>query len=86
MELILNEKKYAEEILQTGNIGKKPSAVVKLLVRYFYHEKLLRRKNILISIDQFMSANYPDWNYDEWIDTISRYISTAKKYPLLEID
>lgn len=57
MELILNEKKYAEELLETGKIGKKPSAAVKLLVRYYYHEHGLRKKKILSEIDSFMSKN-----------------------------
>lgn len=86
MELILNEKKYAEELLATGNIGKKPSVAIKLLVRYCYHEQDLRKKKIIAEIDGFMTQYYRNWNLDEWIKTITRYIGIAKKYPLLQID
>lgn len=86
MELILNERKQAEELLQTGFIGNKPSAAVKLLVRYYYHLHGMRQKKILSVIDTFMTVHYSDWNLDEWIDTITRYVNTAKKYPLLELD
>lgn len=86
MELILNERKHAEELLETGNVGRKPSAAVTLLVRYYYHIHGLRRKKILAAVDEFMTVNYPGWNMDEWLNTITRYINTAKKYPLLELD
>ena len=86
MELILNERKQAEELLESGNIGRKPSAAVKLLVRYYYHIHGMRRKKILEAIDEFMTQNWADWNFDEWVDTITKYISTAKKYPLLELE
>lgn len=86
MELILNEKKYAEQLLETGNVGKKPSAAVKLLVRYFYHEEGLKKRDILESIDRFMIENYSCWHYDAWMDTIVKYINTAKKYPLLQLE
>ena len=61
MELILNERKQAEHILATGDIGNKPSATVKLLVRYYYHVYDMRRKKILSAIDEFMSANWVNW-------------------------
>lgn len=61
MELILNERKQAEQLLSTGKIGNKPSAAVKLLVRYYYHVYDMRRKKILAEIDAFMSKNWSNW-------------------------
>ena len=86
MELLLNERKYAEEILDQGIVDKKPSATVQLLVRYFWHVSGYRKKLILQQIDEFMLKNYAGYNPDEWYDVVCKYINNAKKYPLLEVD
>lgn len=86
MELLLNERKQAEKILEQGIVDKKPSATVQLLVRYFWHISGYRKKIILQKIDEFMMKNYSGYNSDEWYDVVCKYINNAKKQPLLEVD
>ena len=43
--IILNERTEAERIIETGNVGEKPSETLSLLARYYYNvEKLTGKK------------------------------------------
>lgn len=37
MKIIPNEKKYAEQILETKQLSSKPSTEISVLIKYFYH-------------------------------------------------
>lgn len=86
MELLLNERVYAEKVLSEGIVDKKPSATVQLLVRYYQQIHDLRRKKILELVNGFMLENYPGYNPDDWYDVITKYVNNAKKYPLIQCD
>lgn len=86
MSLILNEVKYVENILKTGEVGRKPSSTLLLLAKYYYNEKNLRNKEIEIKLDEFMSKNYPNYNKVYWENSIESYSKKAGKYTLNQID
>jgi hypothetical protein len=86
MSLILNEVKYVEEILKTGEVGRKPSSTLLLLAKYYYNEKCLRDKEIEIKLDEFMNKNYPNYNKVFWENSIESYSKKAGKYTLNKIE
>lgn len=86
MSLILNEVKYVENILKTGEVGRKPSSTLLLLAKYYYNEKNLRNKEIEIKLDEFMRKNYPNYNKVYWENSIESYSKKAGKYTLNKID
>lgn len=86
MSLILNEVKHVENILKTGEVGRKPSSTLLLLAKYYYNEKNLRNKEIEIKLDEFMSKNYPNYNKVYWENSIESYSKKAGKYALNQID
>lgn len=47
--IILNERAEAERIIETGNVGEKPSETLSLLARYYYNVEKLTGKNYIIN-------------------------------------
>ena len=86
IEIILNEKKYAENILKTGDLGNKPSFSINLISRYYKQVEGLTYKKILKKVDVFMQENYKKYNSVRWSKTLEKYAKTAGKYPLSEIN
>lgn len=55
-----------------------------MYARYLYHEKQLRKTNIIKELNTFMELNYPRYNPVEWMANIEKYANKADKYPLCE--
>ncbi|MEG2380698.1 MAG: hypothetical protein RSB38_03255 [Oscillospiraceae bacterium] len=85
-EVILNEKKYAEEIIKSGNIGDKPSVSLNLLAKYFKQVEGIAGKKLYSKLDAFMSENYTNYNPVKWSITLDKYVRQAGKYKLAEIE
>lgn len=84
MKLILNEKKEAERIIETGDIGNKVNETLSLLSRY-YRYKGYNTKEIVGFLSDFMINNYVNYNPDDWEKIINRY-AKSKKYTLVQIE
>lgn len=85
--LILDEKIYVENILSGDEVGCKPSSVISLLARYYYHCKSITNEPTLEKlINEFMSENYVEYNSVKWSNTVSRYIKQAPNYPIHRIE
>lgn len=86
MDLILNEKKYAEKMLELGEFNPKDlGSVVALLTRYMYQEKYTQ-KEIYNNIEEFATKVVPEFDINTWYSFIDKCISKAKKRDLLKID
>ena len=87
IELHLNERKVAEQAIQSGTYRDKTKDILSLLARYYYHiMQIHRKKQIFEFIDMWMQRYYKNYNVNEWSDLINLYIDNAKKYPLTQID
>lgn len=85
--VILDEKKYVEEILVSGEVGSKPSYTIALLTRYYYHCKGVTNESELENIiNNFMTSNCVEFNAVKWENVVTKYIKQAKKYSLHRID
>lgn len=86
LEIILNEKKKAEEIIESGEIGEKPAATLNLLARYYRQIDGISGKTLFNKLDSFMTTYYRNYNPVKWTDTIEKQVKISQKYPLLEAD
>lgn len=85
MEIILNEREYAEKIVATGVIPKPESDSLYILAKYF--EYLGVKNNELESrLNEFMERNYKNYNAVSWSKTLDYVIHKAKRHDLIEID
>lgn len=71
------------------NKNLKPSETYTFLsmyARYLYHEKTLRKKEIVKELNAFMEENYPRYNPVDWSARLEKYASKAGKYPLCKCE
>lgn len=86
MEIILNEKTYAEKLINDKTVHPKElSYDLNILVRYLSSTGL-KRNEIHKYINDFMLEAYPDFNINLWSKYIDKYINKAKKRDLFEIE
>lgn len=87
MNIILNEKKYIENMIATENVGKKPSKTLFLMAKY-YKEKGMKRGEIYREIESFMAKFYKGFNISKWQKTMDQIVSRAilDTHSLVEID
>ena len=87
IDIILNEKKKAEEILKNKTFQDKPNNVVFLLSKYYYSIGY-KKKKIIELVTKFISDNYSRYlcNKSSWDDYIESIASKIKKYKLYEIN
>lgn len=86
MTLILNEVKEAKRLLETGDIGSKPTAALFLLSRYYRQKEGLNKNKTIEKLNSFMSLCDKHYNPALWEDAIEDIAKKAEKYPLREID
>lgn len=84
--IILNEKKYAEEIIKNKKIGNEPGKTIFLLAKYYNSSCQYTKPDIISRINDFMLNSYPKYNFSDWIQYINKIVTNAIKQPLYEID
>lgn len=86
MEIILNEKTYAEKLINDKTVHPKElSYDLNILVRYLSSSGF-NKEEIYKYIEEFMSEAYPNFDINLWYKYIDRYINKAKKRKLFEIE
>ena len=86
MEIILNEKTYAEKLINDKTVHPKElSYDLNILVRYLSSSGL-NKEEIYKYIEEFMSEAYPNFDINLWYKYIDRYINKAKRRKLFEIE
>lgn len=86
MALILDEVKRAEEILDSGDIGNKPSATLFLLAKYYRKHIGYNQKDTISKLNDFMKKNYPDYNYVLWENIIENISRNSIKFGLRQVE
>lgn len=86
MAVVLNETKQAEYIIEKGKVGTKPTSTIFLLGKYYRQKENLDKEQTVNKLNEFMVANYKNYNPALWEDTIEDVAKKANKYPLREID
>lgn len=84
--IVINERRWAESILETGQLGDNPGLAAAVLARYFYHVEGLKRKKIFDKLNDLFSQLITDYNPVAWEKLLDKVSLQAKKRPLIEID
>lgn len=85
MEIILNERNKAAEILKTKEIGKNTTQCLSVLAKYFY-SPVISDFELYEILNDFMNKNFKGYNSDNWKSCIEYQIKLAKKHKLIEIE
>ena len=84
-EIVLNEKRWAKEAIESLSLGKKPYDTIVRVAKYYkaegYSKAELRKM-----VEQFMLRCSPNISLVKWDNTINAALSAAEKYPLICID
>ena len=85
MELILNEKRYAEKCIRDRTMGNNSWSTAQILAKYFYSIGH-RRKQIEKDLTEFVSQNDPQYRTGivRWQENIEKLAANAGKYKLFE--
>lgn len=86
MSIILNEKKYVEDILNSKDIGSKPSATLFLLGKYYRKVMGYDVNETFNKLNEFMQKYYPNYNPVLWENIIDDISKKSNKYNIREVD
>jgi hypothetical protein len=84
--IILKEKEYAEKILESKVLNKKPTFDLKILAKYYCFEKQLTPNKIYMELVRNMEEKYNNFALSKWQSTLLDLSKNAKKYPLIDIE
>ncbi len=84
--IVLNERRWAEQVLDTGELGDNPAATAAVLARYYYHVQGLKRKEIIRKLDSLYSQLIPDYNPYGWEQLFDKVATQARRRELIEIE
>lgn len=85
MAIVLNEYEWAEKMIHSRDLGKKPTETLSRVARYYYENRYSKRE-IRKLLDQFLIQSNPDASLFYWSDTLDRITRSSSKYPLVQID
>ena len=87
MKIELKERTKVMNILESGDLGKKPRASAHLLARY-YNEQGKEKQEIIEEIDKFLTKNLKEYNTVVWSEDIENIVKSAVKQdkPLVELE
>lgn len=84
-DIILNEKTYAENALDSLSLGIKPSQTLGSIAKYYYNEGY-KKCEIGRMLEDFLLKCDPSINITKWQDIIDRLVNTSDKYRLINLD
>ncbi len=85
MEIILNEREFAERALEDCDMGELPHETLGHLAKY-YHAEGYKDREIQRLLEDFIIKCDPTANVFKWENTIAHQVKNAKKYALIELD
>ena len=88
MEIILNEREYAERCIKERYVDEKPFRTLSILAKYYFYVHGFKRKKITELLTEFMENSYTRYsaNKASWDESIDKIAKGAGKYTLYEID
>ena len=84
--IVMNERRWAEQILETGELGEKSGSAVFVLAKYFYQAEGLKPKAIAEKLDKLLAQLIPDYNALRWEPILEKAAQHAKRRPMVEVD
>lgn len=85
VEIVLNEKVFAENVIANRNLGKNPVATLGCVARYYSYLGY-NKGDIYKLLEKLMIQCDPTVNIVKWQDTLERIAKQADKYKLIMLD
>ena len=84
MNIVMNERDYAIDALETCSLGAKPYETLSRIARYYSSEKY-KKPEIRKLLESFMLKCDPTINLVKWQEPIDKLVKDSDKYPLIEL-
>lgn len=86
--IVLNEKEYAQKLIDNKSLGEKPFYSLTVLAKYCYNCLGYKNKQIADFLMDFMEKYYSRYecNKQNWDNNIRKIARNIKRYKLYEID
>ena len=85
MSIVLREREWVENAIQSKTLGKKPSETLRRVARY-YIDKGYSKKETRKYLDAFLIQCEPMSSLSKWSDALDYALARALKYEAIEID
>ena len=85
MTIVLNENEWAEEMIKSRALGKRPLETMRRVARY-YLDKGASRKDVRRTLDAFLLQCEPTASLPKWSDALDKAASLAAKYEAINIE
>lgn len=85
MTIVLNEREWAEDMITSRSLGKKPFETLRRVARY-YIDNGIPKKQVRRMLDNFMIQCDPTASLAKWADSLDRAVSLAFKHTAINIE
>lgn len=85
MSLVLNEYEWAEKMIDSHSLGKKPIETLNRVAKYYFENQYSKRE-VRGMLDDFMLQCDPTASLVHWSDTLDRVTKGVNKFPLIRLD
>lgn len=85
MTIVLNERDWAEDMIMSRSLGKKPFETLRRVARY-YIDNGIPKKQVRRLLDSFMIQCDPTASLTKWTDSLDRAVSFALKHNAINIE
>lgn len=85
MSIILKENEWAEQMIQSRTLGKKPSETLCRVARY-YLDNGYTKKEVRNKLDTFLIQCEPTASLTKWSDSLDYAVTRACKYKAIDIE
>ena len=86
MSIILKENDWAEKMIQSKSLGKKPSETLRRVARYYIDNGYTKKKELRQKLDIFLLQCDPVASLPKWDAALEYAATSALKYEAVDID
>ena len=85
MSIVLNEYEWAERMVNSHELGKKPIETLSRVAKYYYANQY-SKKDVRKLLDTFLTQCDPSVSLVHWSDTLDRVAKSVDKFPIICLD
>lgn len=85
MSIVLNEYEWAERMINSHELGKKPIETLSRVAKYYYANQY-SKKDVRKLLDTFLTQCDPSVSLVHWSDTLDRVAKSVDKFPIIRLD
>lgn len=84
MSIILNENKWAKQMIEDRSLGSKPYETLVRVAKYFVSNGM-GKKEVRRSLEEYLLQCDPSASITKWSNVLNNAVSAAIKYPAIDI-